>query len=143
MYDLKRLLLFFSLFYPLFLYANCPKPSEVTYGCTVIFGKKHCNWGAPWYEGFPEDSAKNNDKAAFFEKVFWGSKNNPPQPSDIGSTVCMYISPYGNIIKLVQNRWGEVPYPHEKVWKDGYWEGYPGRECYEGIARCHFPYPLL
>src|SRR5579864_8547033 len=108
MLKINKKLFLLILFIPFSLYANCPKPSEVMYSCIKIFGKKHCNWGAPWYEGFTLPEASINDTANSFVRVFWGSKTKSPVPGDVGSTVCIYLSPTGKLIRLSQNRWGGV-----------------------------------
>jgi hypothetical protein len=124
------------------IWANCPNLSTVTYGCSIHGNAKHCNWSAPWYEGFPDEIAQAKDKASAFEKVFWGIKEKmPPQPGFKGSTICFYKSSKGSLITLVQNNWGHVEYPAGKNWKVGSWQTQLGRECVAGISSCSFNYP--
>ena len=124
-------------------YADCPATNQVKYGCSVVAGKKHCNWGAPWYEGFPEKEANAGEKALSFHYVFWGAKSNSPQPKDVGTSVCFYQSSHGHEIELVQNRWGGITYPEDAAWVKGDWQGHNGMICGNGLAqdRCHFAYP--
>lgn len=139
---------FFLVLFPLFLisntsHANCPPLNQVTYGCSVVEGKKHCNWRAPWYEGFIEPEETPGERAKSFIRVFWGSTHSQPKPSDIGSTICFYESQHGDTIELVQNVWGGVKYPKEIGWVAGQWEGRVGRECGHGLSpsQCKFAYP--
>lgn len=123
--------------------ANCPDVSAVQYGCIVIGNQKYCSWSAAWFEGFPEQAAHEGDQAVSFQRVFWSTaEGEPPAPGHIGSAVCFYESPYGNIIELVQNIWGGVSYPAGKNWRNGSWQGYLGRECVVSAADCHFNYPV-
>ncbi len=130
------------------VYANCPALSEVVYRCSSTEEGKHCAWGAPWYEGFPDDTATSGMKPKHFIRVFWGTKKHqpPPKPGFIGSTICFYQNPVSDhIIELVQNRWGGVLYPEESNWGRGVFDGYPGRECpksgHVNPSECNFNYP--
>lgn len=124
-------------------YANCPPTNQVKYGCSTNGGKKHCNWRAPWYEGFTEQAAEPNDVAESFTMVYWGTTNNAPKPGNNGSSVCFFKSPHGHTIELVQNVWGGVAYPTDSHWTDDVWQGHHGRGCGHGASQsdCHFEYP--
>lgn len=124
--------LFFSLFFSI-AYAACPAASDVTYVCDQ--SGVHCNWTADWYEGSPDKNAHVGDKAASFNYVFWKEAGVNGDGMVTGAVDCMYNSPEGNLIQLMQNDFGKVPlpqYPH--------WVNYGGsRSCVAGDASdCKF-----
>lgn len=123
-------------------FANCPEKNVVVYNCIIILNQKHCAWSAPWYEGFPETAAQQNDHAASFSRAFWStSTGTPPISGNIGSSVCFYKSSYGNEIILVQNFWGNVDYPAGNNWTLGVWGLRVGKQCVDSVAKCNFNYP--
>ena len=124
-------------------YANCPPTKSIKYGCSSSGGKKHCNWSAPWYEGFPEEGANPGDVARDFYRVFWATNATQPTPTSTGSTICFFQSPHGHLIELVQNRWGGVITPESTNWTTATWQDKKGKECGYGYTQeqCKFNYP--
>ncbi len=128
-----------SLLLPISLYANCPSLDKVTFGCSEIFGKKHCAWGAPWWEGY-QGNAEAGDHPVEFKEVFWGASSDPL----MGSTNCFYKDKNNDWVELSQNNWGGVPKPVNSPWKDGLWPtggaAQAGRVCDQSLTACQFPY---
>lgn len=118
--------------------ASCPDPKEVTFGCTETPSGNHCQWSAPWYEGYQDATAKIGEKVTF-EKALWNSRSKTK--TDLGSTVCFYITSRGNEIHLSQNDWGGVPFPGNN-WYYGEAGDYQGWLCdAHSTSTCHFLYP--
>lgn len=124
---------------PLMAKANCPSIENVTFTCTTIAGKQHCQWSAPWWEGYHGD-AQTGEHPAAFVLAFWGASSNP----DMGSINCFYRDYQGNFIELSQNNWGGIPKHSVETWIDGVWPmpdaPLPGKICRESITDCKFPY---
>lgn len=120
--------------------ANCPEPRELSFSCAVgPDGKKHCEWSAPWYEGYQDDTGSPSEQVTFL-KAIWKSNSN--LKTDYGSTVCFYRTERGSLINLSQNSWGRVPFPG-KNWSQTNWEGDPVWSCENtDTYACGFHYPF-
>jgi hypothetical protein len=123
------------------LYANCPAPTAVTYKCVeAAGGKKHCQWGAPWWDGYQGDAEMGEHPNNFF-MALWGAAGT----SEMGSMVCFYRDKHSHLVELSQNSWGGVPKPAADVWRDGEWpessrEHVTRTVCDAGVSECAFNY---
>jgi hypothetical protein len=121
------------------LYANCPVAASVTYKCVEAGGKKHCQWGAPWWEGYQGDAEVGEHPSKFF-MALWGAAG----ASEMGSVVCFYRDKHGDLVELSQNSWGGVQKPTANVWREGEWpesgEHVTRTVCDASVSDCAFNY---
>ena len=59
--------------------ANCPSIDKVKFKCISVVGQKHCQWSAPWYEGFPDTHAIADETPTAFIRVFWSTAIGVPE----------------------------------------------------------------
>jgi len=135
----KGLLIGFML-YSSVTQANCPAMNKVVYKCVNIGNKQHCNWMAPWWDGYHGSAdTKPGEHPVKFIEVFWGASAAP----EVGSTNCFYQDHEGGWVELSQNSWGGVAKPTSDNWTPGEWPEnlkISGLICNQGIADCQFAY---
>lgn len=135
----ENFLLLFLFFISITAWANCPSLQKVIFKCGGSDTNKHCNWTAPWWEGYQGD-AKDGDHPGRFLEAYWGESANPT----VGSTNCFYLDIHGHLIELSQNDWGGVPKPEGNLWQDGPWPGPNkaklGKVCNDSTESCKFDY---
>ncbi|MDR3492512.1 MAG: hypothetical protein P4M12_10835 [Gammaproteobacteria bacterium] len=138
-YQKLRIFLTACIFIPNIALANCPQVNQVTYKCIGENSARHCNWMAPWWDGYHGD-AEPGDHPAAFKVVFWGATHDPL----MGSTNCFYTDHKGNLVELSQNNWGGIPIPTSYPWHDGVWPSSndvkDGKVCTESVEACVFAY---
>lgn len=128
-----------SFLLPTIALASCPELNKVVYRCVVVAGKKHCQWSAPWWEGY-QGRAEMGEHPVSFLMAFWGRSSDPT----MGSVNCFYRDKRGELVELSQNNWGGIPKPTSSLWRDGAWPNRGGsmigRICDESVTTCVFHY---
>lgn|GEM_PF-4140312 len=133
------LLIALGFFIPAIALANCPPLEQVTFKCVAQDAARHCNWMAPWWDGYHGD-VEPGEHPVSFRAAFWGASQDPM----VGSTNCFYGDSKGNWVELSQNSWGGVPQPTASAWRDGGWPMpanlKEGKICTESLEACTFAY---